>query len=232
MAKIDLQKFFEDHLTVEGSMLTYAGKVKHIVGTTGRTTKKLLFKCECGREDYFSAHKVYKLHTRSCGCSTGKMITDSKTRHGLTNSNFYNVWRYMIERCHNPSHQGYEWYGAIGISVCGRWRDTENGIINFHEDMGDRPEGFTLDRIDPYGDYTPENCRWVDQSTQGFNKKRRDFNKSGRTGVWWDSSRGKWQTYLTKEGKRRFTKRFDTFEEAVDYREKLELEYYGFILPE
>lgn len=230
MSRIDLQKFFEEHVKVEGSLLSYAGEYKYFTGNTGKTHKKLLFKCECGTQKYVHPHKVYIGHTKSCGCSTGKMITEKKTTHGLTECGSYHVWRYMIERCHNPDHLGYEFYGALGISVCDRWRDKEHGLTYFHEDMGARPDNSTLDRINPYGNYCPENCRWTDLSVQGFNKKRRSFNQSGRTGVWWDKSRNKWQAYITKDKKRRFTKRFEEFEDAVKYRESLEMEYYGFIL--
>lgn len=73
----------------------------------------------------------------------------------------------MISRCHNPKATGYENYGGRGVVVCSRWRES---FWNFYEDMGDRPEGTTLDRIDVDGNYEPTNCRWADLETQSNNK--------------------------------------------------------------
>jgi len=78
----------------------------------------------------------------------------------------------MINRCHNPNNSAYARYGARGIYVCDRWRfgeDGKSGFECFLEDMGERPDGHTLDRIDPYGSYTPENCRWATHKVQRSN---------------------------------------------------------------
>ena len=77
----------------------------------------------------------------------------------------------MIMRCHNPNSVGYYKYGAKGIKVCDRWRT----FINFYEDMGDPPEGMTLERLDSNGDYCPENVVWADYVTQ--NNNRPSYNK-------------------------------------------------------
>jgi hypothetical protein len=72
-------------------------------------------------------------------------------------------WRRCISRCHNPKDPDYHRYGAKGIVVCDRWR---NSFLAFMEDMGPRPQGLTLDRIESSGNYEKDNCRWADSPTQ------------------------------------------------------------------
>lgn len=93
--------------------------------------------------------------------------TNGHSKHVL-----YGAWAGMIGRCHNPNHYSYGRYGGIGVKVCDRWRfgDGEKpAFVCFLEDMGERPKGMTLDRIDPYQGYTPENCRWADSRRQRQN---------------------------------------------------------------
>lgn len=94
-----------------------------------------------------------------------------KTKHGhnrksKTSPTYYS-WVCMKTRCGNPNSDSYKWYGAKGITVCDRWKDS---FTNFLVDMGERPKGMTLDRIDTNGNYEPSNCRWETEKVQHNNK--------------------------------------------------------------
>lgn len=82
-----------------------------------------------------------------------------------------NSWHCMKQRCINRNAAGYKNYGGRGISICDRWLDKNNGFRNFYQDMGERPAGTSLDRIDSNKGYYPENCRWADNKTQGANRR-------------------------------------------------------------
>lgn len=84
----------------------------------------------------------------------------------------YNSWRGMLDRCRNVSHRFYKNYGGRGIKICARWDPRQGGsFANFLGDMGERPPGLTLDRVDNDGDYTPENCRWATRKQQVDNAR-------------------------------------------------------------
>jgi hypothetical protein len=103
-------------------------------------------------------------------------VAEQRTAHGRHGTPTYRSWRSMKTRCTNPNHEGYTYYGGRGIRVCDRWAES---FETFLADMGDRPEGTSLDRIDPDGDYEPGNVRWATASEQRRN--RRDYPAPSRT---------------------------------------------------
>jgi len=108
--------------------------------------------------------------------------TRSYSHHGYAVSGKhrpeYNTWQGMKARCNNAADKDYKWYGAKGIEVCDRWRFGANALSGFQLfllDMGDRPANMTLDRRDPNGNYSPENCRWATLEQQAVNKRGTRF---------------------------------------------------------
>lgn len=137
------------------------------VSATGQA--KWLCRCKCGAERTYPGYELRNGHIKSCGCQRGPSSKERNTTHGMTRTPTYQVWVNMRNRCYRPEVRGYERYGGAGIAVCESWRSSFEAFL---KDMGPRPVGFQLDRIDPTGDYSPSNCRWVDINTQANNKKR------------------------------------------------------------
>lgn len=133
-------------------------------------------------------------------------------------TSLYNRWVVMRQRCNNPNSKDYEHYGGRGIQVCAEWSDFERfrewAVSNGYAD------GLMLDRKDNNGNYEPSNCRWVDYSTNEFNRRIFKNNKTGATGVY---KRGeKYVAYIDKNKKRAILGTFETLEQAVHARKQAE----------
>lgn len=123
--------------------------------------------CDCGGKAVVRSSRLVSGETQSCGCLRVERIKAANTSHGMTNTKTWKVWSSMWERCTNEASPHFKGYGARGISVCERWKE----FPNFLEDMGVKPAGKSLDRINNNGNYEPSNCRWADCKTQSRNRR-------------------------------------------------------------
>lgn len=135
-------------------------------------SKRVGVLCECGEQKVVRANALRAGVCRSCGCLRAQMLSERRKTHGLTESREYRAWCHMKDRCLNPKTKGYEYWGGRGIKVCDTW---VNSFMKFFEDMGTCPKGYSLDRIDPNGNYEASNCRWADSNQQSNNTRRNIF---------------------------------------------------------
>lgn len=146
-----------------------------VVESAGKNKHRMALwkcKCDCGGVIILQRGSLISGNTKTCGCKTN----DLKSTHGhkrnvpgakYRGSKTYVCWAAMKSRCSNPRHKNWKDYGGRGIKVCEEWMQFEN----FLNDMGERPDGMTIERLDNNLGYCKSNCRWVRNETQQMNRR-------------------------------------------------------------
>lgn len=180
--------------------------------------------CECGIIKEVQGSQLLSGNTNSCGCYLTEKRGAPRENHGKTGTHEYKVWVSVVNRTTRPTKSTREWYYDKGIEVSAEWRAS---FTQFFEDMGPCPEGYSLDRIDPAGNYCKENCRWASLDLQSINKGLFKNNTSGKTGVSRNSRSGRYVAYIYWKHERIHLGSFKTIEEAINARKEAEEKYWG-----
>ena len=165
MPKVEVGSVFE-RLTVL--------HLESVPDSKGRNFSQAFVQCECGTLKLVRTNNLQKGNVKSCGCLRREVTGNTHRKHGQSmdrnriGTPTYKTWSSMKSRCGKVHHYA-------DVSVCERWSDFEA----FLADMGERPDGMTLDRIDPAGNYEPSNCRWATLSDQSANRKPWEHSPEG-----------------------------------------------------
>jgi predicted nucleic acid-binding Zn-ribbon protein len=207
MRKLTKEEFIQKAVAVHGDKYDYIN-VKY---ENNRKKVEII----CPKHGSFEQTPSDHLMRRGCPECGKEKLSEVNTNHGQSNSKEYRIWSHMKTRCYNLNSQYYHRYGGRGISVCDRWL---NSFENFYADMGECPEGYSIDRIDNDKGYCPENCRWATRTEQQNNKSDNVvLTIYGKTMSLNDWCRDTGQNYMTVYGR---LKRGWTPEEAIFGREK------------
>lgn len=125
--------------------------------------------CECGCVTVAEAGSLRKGRTKSCGCLRRELGVENHLTHGHSDrERLYNIWIGIRQRCNNSNYKLYKWYGGKGVKLCDEWNDYAEfrawAYANGYQDPQDgqtKGDAMSIDRIEPDGDYAPNNCRWV-----------------------------------------------------------------------
>lgn len=157
------------HIDITGKRFGRAVAVSYVGRQKAHARWECL--CDCGNRFLALATNLKTGNTNSCGCLKKEVCKTVNIKHGASDTSIYNIWIGMIRRCSDKNNPAYKNYGARGITVCERWKSFEN----FLNDMGHRPSGMSIDRINNDHGYSKENCRWATPKQQSLNSRRNRF---------------------------------------------------------
>lgn len=175
-----------------------------VIGRSDSDSRAYECVCDCGKVFSTMKQRLENGRTKSCGCLRYELLSAALKTHGASsegkNSPEYQSFTAMIHRCYTPSRTSYERYGGRGIIVSEEsWlEESPNGFLNFLKDMGKRPDGTSLDRIDTNGNYCRDNCRWTTLRIQAVNtdRKKKEHNTSKYRGVSLRKTNGKYMARI------------------------------------
>mgnify|MGYP000617857982 CR=1 FL=1 len=186
----------------------------------GRRETIMVCKCDCGKVWKGPFYKLKSGHTKSCGCYQREWAADNARIHGKYYEPEFQVWKDMIERC--SSIRFARWYGHV--VVCKKWKTSYDAFL---KDVGRRPnKRYSIDRIDPAGNYEPGNVRWTTRSVQSRNTKNHCTNKTGTRGVSYSKQKLKFRAQISVANKSVHLGYFDKVEDAIVARLKGEKKHW------
>jgi hypothetical protein len=131
---------------------------------------KFVCLCDCGKTTVTIGSDILSGNTTSCGCMRKIIGHEVNVKHGASigMTGAYRSWRSMKQRCLDKNCKSWPQYGGVGVTICDRWLES---FDNFLADMGERPDGYSLERIDVFKGYEPSNCKWISLPEQLKNKR-------------------------------------------------------------
>ena len=183
--------------------------------------RKYLVRCSCGNERTVESYSL--IHGRSTRCQSCANTTHGESGSGSGQSPTYVSWYKMLSRVRGTTGSEYQAERYVPLGVAPRWLKYEN----FLADMGPRPPGHSIDRIDNEVGYSPKNCRWATSTQQSRNRRQKRGAASGVLGVSRDRARGRWRAGIKIAGKSHHLGYFDTIEEAAAARKAGVDKYWG-----